>query len=126
MNRINLLIAVCLVIVFCINSSYAFCGGCICNIWNCNCDLQKQCRCDYGRSSAKYGDETSSAIDETQRFKSIDINKDQAIDKNETIIFMSKFNKDVDSDQVLKWFNQTDKNGDGLIQFNEFESDLQK
>ena len=122
MNRIILLIFVCLVLGFCINSSYAFCSGCSCNIWGCNCDYRKICTCSRGRSLEKYGNETLPGEEEAQRFKSIDINNDKVINKNEAILYLTKINKGSDLNLVTKWFNQADINGDGLIQLNEFSS----
>ena len=95
MNKLVLLAVCAVVFSVMFGSCDAFCGGCGCNIWGCNCDWEPhECR-KVGRQS-------------TVDPETFDVDKNGLIDRNE---FVRAF----PAEYLKTEFNELDRDADGFI-----------
>lgn len=107
MNKIIIigLALVCLIITSRVD---AFCGGCGCNIFGCNCDFRPW-ECKKGRIITTVSPNI---------FEDADLNKDDTISLEELRAYFQ------DKDLIGLIFNKLDLNGDGKLNSTEIDSKI--
>ena len=123
MNKIIFLLTFLIILSFFKVNVDCLCGGCSCGIFNCQCEFppsHPQCR---GRLAVPQN-QTPVISNQTaeQIFDSMDINKDNKLDKHEVLNEILK-KRHVYIDNIIKTM---DKNNNGHIEPNELDSSLGK
>ena len=121
MNKIIFLLTCLIILSFFKVNVDCFCGGCGCNVWGCNCDWTPS-QCNGRKRLAVPQNQTPVISNQTaaQLFDSMDINKDNKLDKHEVLNeILNK--RQVYIDNIIKTM---DKNNNGHIEPNELDSSL--
>lgn len=127
MHKQSLLALILLVSCLQFDSINAFCGGCGCNIWGCNCDFRPGPHCQGGKRKRSVDSSLESLSGETnpqQIFKMIDLNQDGFLVLPEVEKYLAQkvtVGRTVTQLDVPSEFDKIDTNKDGRLQSNEFD-----